>query len=277
MAKYFGATPFRDLLTHSIASDATMKAAADALDSVLARSARSIPDVLLFARLANDCGFATPLPMLGPLTRLADLSGGLAELPEGILDMLAWQLHVEGYEAAVDVQAKRELIQGSLLLHRRKGTPWAVRNALQTALALPADVSEWFSYGGEPYFFRVGLDVTGAEFTPAMAANAFRLILEYKNVRSWLDYLITRNTTPLDIRTGLAVTGCSAARCHLYFAPPAPAILHERRGLAVCGMSSARLVLHFHRPRPAALRRRISLAASGMTTSRIITVEGANG
>ena len=133
MARRLGVTPFRDLLAHSIAADPTMRAAADALDGMLNAATRAIPNVLLYARLAHDTGFVEPVPMLPPLTRLADLSGGLAELPAELLDLLAWQLHVEGYEAAVNVQAKLELISGSLVLHRRRGTPWAVRNGLETA------------------------------------------------------------------------------------------------------------------------------------------------
>lgn len=219
MSKYLGSTPFRDLLVHSIAADPTMRAAADALDAAFNKSVRAIPDVLLFARLANDSGFVTPVPMLSAMTRLSDLSGGLAELPSDVLDMLAWQLHVEGYEAAVDVQAKRQLIQGSLLLHRRKGTPWAVKNALVTALRLPVTVQEWFDYGGRPYFFRVRQDVTGTPYTETSAEHSIRIIFDQKNVRSWLDCLETVSRTPGKIRVGMAGTG----RTEFRVSPVAPA------------------------------------------------------
>ena len=257
MSKYLGSTPFRDLLVHSIAADPTMRAAAEALDAAFLKSVRAIPDVLLYARLANDSGFVTPVPMLSAMTRLSDLSGGLAELPSDVLDMLAWQLHVEGYEATVDMQAKRQLIQGSLLLHRRKGTPWAVKNALVTALRLPTELSEWFSYGGRPYFFRVALDVTGADFDATSAANAFRLIYEYKNVRSWLDYLETRSTEILKERVGVGLCSRTNARCRLWFPVPQPSHMERRTGMAFNGRTVSKSRLWF----PAAQPVRASISA----------------
>lgn len=124
MAKRLGLTPFHELLAHSIAAAPTMRAAADALDGALNAATRAIPHVLLYARLARDTGFA-------------EQSGGLAELPAELLDLLAWQLHVEGYEAAVNARAKLELISGSLVLHRRRGTPWAVRTAWKPRCVCP--------------------------------------------------------------------------------------------------------------------------------------------
>lgn len=269
MSKYLGSTPFRDLLVHSIAADPTMKAAADALDAALLKSVRAIPDVLLFARLANDSGFVTPVPMLPALTRLSDLSGGLAELPESVLDMLAWQLHVEGYEAAVDMQAKRELIQGSLLLHRRKGTPWAVTNALKTALRLPTELTEWFNYGGRPYFFRVALDVTGEDFDATSAANAFRLIYEYKNVRSWLEYLETHSKEILKERVGVGLCSRTNARFRMWFPVPQPPRMKSRVGMAVQGVTSDRSRLWFPVPQAVCAVRHTMLSVSGCSSSRL--------
>ena len=194
MARRLGTTPFRELLPDSLSGDSSIRAAAAALDTVLDATTRAIPGVLLYARLAHDTGFVEPVAMLPPLARLSELSGGLASLPEPVLDLLAWQLHVEGYEAAVDVAAKRQLIAGSLLLHRRRGTPWAVRTALETALRLPTVIRQWWEYEGRPYFFRVRLDVSDAGLDETGVTDAMRLIFDYKNVRSWLDCLETVTT-----------------------------------------------------------------------------------
>ena len=138
MVKRLGATPFEEILPDSIAADPKILAAAQSLDSVLTNSVKSIPNILVFARLANDSKFINPVPMLAPMIRLADLAGGLNALSPEILDLLAWQLHVESYDAAISLQARREMIQASLLLHRRNGTPWSVRHALETLLRSPA-------------------------------------------------------------------------------------------------------------------------------------------
>jgi|GEM_PF-2459291 len=271
MSKYLGSTPFRDLLVHSIAADPTMRAAADALDAAFIKSVRAIPDVLLYARLANDSGFVNPVPMLSAMTRLSDLSDGLAELPGNVLDILAWQLHVEGYEATVDIQAKRELVQGSLLLHRRKGTPWAVKNALVTALRLPTELSEWFSYGGRPYFFRVSLDVTGEVFDATSAANAFRLISEYKNVRSWLDYLETRSTENLYEHVCVGLRSRTGTFTNsLRFKEPAPVSLRERTALALSGITACRnTAIYFITPEPPRQRQLTGVSTGGLTESSL--------
>ena len=265
MSRRIGSTPFRDLLAHSIATDPTLRAAADALDQALGRATRAIPQVLLYARLAHDTGFVDPVPMLPPMTRLSELSGGLQELPEATLDYLAWQLHVEGYEAAVSVQAKRELISSSLLLHRRRGTPWAVRHALETALRLPTSISQWFEYQGKPYFFRVRMDVTGAIYDEASANNAVRLIYDYKNVRSWLDHIETFSTHPLPEHTGLAGAGRTMASTRLYFPMPEAVPLPMRTGLPAFSRTRWGTRLVFPTPEPVGTAMRSALAGAGRT------------
>lgn len=206
MARRLGSTPFADLLPGSLSGDAAVRAAAEALDAALNAATRAIPQVLLYARLAHDTGFIEPVDMLPPPARLTEAAGGPAPLPDALLDHLAWQLHVENYETAADTPARRRLIAASLLLHRRRGTPWAVRTALESALSVPAAVEDWFAYGGRPYFFRVILDVTQAGMDEARMADALRIIATAKNVRSWLDYVRTLSRPSLTLRhaVGLA-------------------------------------------------------------------------
>lgn len=268
-AKRLGLTPFHELLAHSIAADPTMRAVADALDGALNAATRAIPHVLLYARLARDTGFVEPVPMLAPLTRLAEQSGGLAELPAELLDLLAWQLHVEGYEAAVNARAKCELISGSLVLHRRRGTPWAVRNGLETALRLPAQVSEWFDYGGKPYFFRARLDVSRNVWDERMAADAIRLIFAHKNVRSWLDCLETTTRRPLPVSVALGGVSRTLTRPRLWFPPVTPP------RLPVCAVAVSRSVTRAGvspvgpAPRPPRPRRVAGFAVQTITRSAL--------
>lgn len=267
MARRLGTTPFRELLPDSLSGDPSIRAAAAALDTVLDAAARAIPGVLLYARLAHDTGFVEPVAMLPPLARLSELSGGLASLPEPVLDLLAWQLHVEGYEAAVDVAAKRQLIAGSLLLHRRRGTPWAVRTALETALRLPTVIRQWWEYEGRPYFFRVRLDVSDAGLDETGVTDAMRLIFDYKNVRSWLDCLETVTTRPLPV--SIAVAGIMRAmnRVRLWFPPkPVPS------GRVHVGLGSTRysrsVIRPWTPPRPVPdLRGRIAFAIISQSRS----------
>ena len=261
MARRLGETPLRELLPGSIAEDPTIRAAAEALDAVLDAATRAVPSLLLYARLAHDTGFVEPVAMLPPLTRLTRLAGGLSPLSAGLLDQLAWQLHVESYEAAVDEDAKRRLIAGSLLLHRRRGTPWAVRTALETALRTEATIKEWFNYGGKPFFFRVRLDVSGSGMDEQGLTSAVRLILDYKNVRSWLDCLETFTRRPLPVAVATAGIMRTLNRVRLWF-PPRP-VPPARVHVATAGImrTLSRVRLHFP-PEPAApARPRIAFAS----------------
>ena len=268
MARRLGETPLRELLPGSIAEDPTIRAAAEALDTVLDAATRAVPSLLLYARLAHDTGFVEPVAMLPPLTRLTRLAGGLSPLSAGLLDQLAWQLHVESYEAAVDEDAKRRLIAGSLLLHRRRGTPWAVRTALETALHTEATIKEWFNYGGKPYYFRVRLDVSDLGMDEHGMTSAVRLILDYKNVRSWLDCLETFTRRPLPVAVATAGIMRTLNRVRLWF-PPRP-VPPARVHVAVAGiMRSSSRLCPFTPPQPVpAARGRVALALLTMTRSR---------
>lgn len=105
---------------------------------------------------------------------------------ETLLDLLAWQFHVEGYDKAQNIQEKKNLIKNAIELHRYKGTTYAIKKVLQS-LNLDAELQEWFEYNGEPYKFKILVkSIIQDEDTYKKLAE---LINEYKNVRSWLDVI----------------------------------------------------------------------------------------
>jgi len=105
---------------------------------------------------------------------------------EGLLNILAWQFHIEGYEQAQTIQEKRNLVKHAIELHRYKGTPYAIKKVFQ-ALNLDATLQEWFDYNGDNYKFKVLVkSVIQDEDT---YIRLTKLINEYKNVRSWLDVI----------------------------------------------------------------------------------------
>ena len=209
----------------------------------------------LIARLSN-------LPAAIPVVNLFDLVDASA------LPSLGEQFHVmglEGWNAAISDTARRDLLKQAIRLHRHKGTPWAVRHALETALSLPTDLREWFSYEGRPFFFRVGVDVTGAVFGPESGTHALELILEYKNVRSWLEYLETRSTHELPVHTGLAGAGRTLVSTRLYFPMPEPVRLPVHTGLAGFNRTRVASRLYFPLPEAAPLSEHTGLAGAGRT------------
>lgn len=86
-----------DLIPSSIRGDPTVQAAAAALDGELVKVTDAIQNVLMFSRI--------------------DV------LPEPVLDLLAWQLHVDFYEpVGFSIEKKRALVKQSIDWHRHKGT-----------------------------------------------------------------------------------------------------------------------------------------------------------
>lgn len=101
-----------------------------------------------------------------------------------VLPFLAWQFHVEGWEFTQTDAERRALIKNSVLLHRHKGTVWAIEKVFEI-LNLDAEVQEWFQYEGDPYKFKVFLKSVVQDEDTYIKLVA--LINSYKNVRSWLD------------------------------------------------------------------------------------------
>jgi len=108
-------------------------------------------------------------------------------LNEKLIDYLAVQMHVDEYDDTENLDVKRQQVKQSFLLHRIKGTKYAVQKAVSTVYQ-SAKVEEWPEYSGEPYHFRV-TGITAPMNETKTINKLVRLINAYKNTRSWLDYV----------------------------------------------------------------------------------------
>lgn len=154
-----------DILPESIRSDPQVRAMSEAISSELRAVSAAIAETILLPRID--------------------------ELAEEIVDLLAYQQHVDFYEADLVLQQKRDLAKQSVAWHRRKGTKWAVEQVV-SIIFQNAIVSEWFEYGGEPYFFRVETEETLKAETDL--DRLVRLIDATKNTRSWLENITIKRT-----------------------------------------------------------------------------------
>ncbi len=143
--------------------------------------------------LAGDERFQT----LGKLTaRISDIDRSpvlvylVDQVNASALPHLAEQLHLlgEGWQFARDDDERRKLLKRAVELHRYKGTPWAIQQVLET-LALSGQICEWFQYGGQPYHFKINVDLSTRGIDEATFDALVALITEYKNVRSHLELL----------------------------------------------------------------------------------------
>lgn len=162
MVKKFKRLSLLEILPESIRGDPQLQAAAQAFDKELQAVTHDIRENLLISRID--------------------------ELPESVLDLLAWQWHVDFYQPLdMSIAAKRRLIRESIAWHKIKGTPAAVEKVLSAAFA-NAHVEEWYEYGGEPGYFRVTIEDVTTD--PEKQANIRAAIYSAKNERSWLDVLL---------------------------------------------------------------------------------------
>ncbi|MEW5790046.1 MAG: phage tail protein I [Pseudomonadota bacterium] len=95
---------------------------------------RLAPDLLAldarFGPLAEATARLEALPLDGLLTYLIDT------VPAEWLPELGRQLHImplEGWQFATSDAERRQLLRRAIALHRKKGTPWAVRRAMEVA------------------------------------------------------------------------------------------------------------------------------------------------
>ena len=160
-----------DILPENLLADEKVYAAAKAVDDELQRLIASCVEVLHLPRLD--------------------------ELPEKVVDLLAWEWHVDFYEPSADIATKRQLVRESIAWHRIKGTKAAVEKMAQTVFK-GGVVTEWFEYGGEPYHFRIDL-LTAPNITQDDTARLLAVVNASKNVRSVLDELRFRREAQNDM------------------------------------------------------------------------------
>lgn len=131
-------------------------------------------------------------------------------LPEELVDILAYDMHVDWYEYEDPLAVKRQTVKNSVKVHKRMGTKYAVETAIQ-ALFPGATVQEWFEYEGEPHHFQITIPLPGG-ITPEILADLRRRVWHVKRLSSWLDSIITETKIEKDIYItpilgrGLAIT-----------------------------------------------------------------------
>lgn len=103
---------------------------------------------------------------------------------EKLLDELAWQFHLDYYDSTADISVKKNLIKSAILIHKNKGTPFAVKKLIIDVFGY-GELLEWFQYDGEPYTFRVAVDHEVGN--PDNVQKFIKVIESVKNIRSHLE------------------------------------------------------------------------------------------
>ena len=138
--------------------------------------------------------------------------------PSEVLEHLAWERNLDGEDGwlLADTLAKKvNLIRNAYTIQKYKGTPYAVKKALEI-VGLAGTVSEWFEYGGQPYWFRIEID--GAQnFTPEQLQLLDLYVIKAKNTRSWAITVISiKHKSRFNVAAG-AIESSTIT----FYAPPA--------------------------------------------------------
>ncbi len=156
---------FIDLLPHNLQSDETIKQFAEVLENEIVTLDNIISQLTIYANIDT--------------------------LNEAYIDAMADAFHIthnEGYQFADTLDKKRSLVKNAISLHKHKGTLYSIRQVLDT-LDLKGNILEWFEYDGEPYHFKLDIDLSdGVSFETVNKLIA--LINEFKNARSHLERIL---------------------------------------------------------------------------------------
>lgn len=153
------------------------------LTDVLPYSLQGDPVVMAMAAAIDK-----ELNEITALATLPTLYFRLDELDSQTLDHLAWQFRADTWRRSWQLPLKRSVIKSIMMNKRRKGTRWAVEDAV-SSLGSAVSIVEWWETTptGEPHTFSVTAtinDFAGRVPAADMLDDIHRRITAIKPVRS---------------------------------------------------------------------------------------------
>jgi phage tail P2-like protein len=118
---------------------------------------------------------------------------------EAMLDLNAWEEHVDFYDTTLPVDKKQELVDKAIMFHEKKGTPAAIEELIST-LFEDGKVVEWFEYGGQPYTFKI--ITNNPAVTNEKATEFINALNSIKNIRSHLEKIEITQSDEFDLFFG---------------------------------------------------------------------------
>ena len=140
-------------------------------------------DKSIMALMEADAGaLAARLAEIDQARVISNIDG----LDEQLLDILAYDFKVDWWDPEYSIDEKRRTLKGSWRVHKILGTKAAVETAIRAIYPLTT-VEEWFEYGGEPYHFRLNIDITSDSGDRARQKRVLERVNFYKSLRSHSD------------------------------------------------------------------------------------------
>ena len=164
---------FADYLPAALKHDPKMRAIAETVTREALRVSGETENVLIYSRIDD--------------------------LPEALIDILAYDMHVDWYDYSYPLKVKLDILKGSVRVHKKMGTKYAIEKALG-ALYPQSEVEEWYQYEGEPHHFHIVCDVTENRVT-ASFQDIINAVMMYKRLSSHLDEVVYQASVGIRIET----------------------------------------------------------------------------
>lgn len=110
-------------------------------------------------------------------------------LEETYIDLLAVELRTKYYSDGFSIAEKREMIKKTLPWYYKAGTLSTVKELVDFVF-LSAETEEWFQYAGNPYLFRLIVNVINQDISLKKYLDFLQALYEVKNTRSHLEAII---------------------------------------------------------------------------------------
>lgn len=122
---------------------------------------------------------------LEEIDRLRIISN-IDNLEEALLAILARDFKVDWWDPGYSLEEKRRTVKDSWRVHKILGTKAAVETAIR-AIYPGTRVLEWWEYGGEPYHFRLDINITNDSIDSVKQRRVLERMNFYKSLRSHND------------------------------------------------------------------------------------------
>ena len=142
---------------------------------------RTDPSVVALAEALSELLAARP----AEIERLR-IYPAIDTLEEPLLDILARDFKVDWWDGEYSLEEKRRTLKDSWRVHRLLGTRAAVETAI-SAIYPRTTVLEWWEYGGEPYHFRLDINITNDSIDSDKQRRVLERLNYYKSLRSHND------------------------------------------------------------------------------------------
>lgn len=128
------------------------------------------------------------------------------ECPVQFLPWLAWSLSVDFWELAISEAQQRDLIRNAIQWHRKRGTPWAIKQSI-AAFGMDRVELDEHPPGAHWAEFDVGITIVDRPLSKALYAQIERLIEVYKAGRSHLRRMVVSVATHGALHVGCVTLG----------------------------------------------------------------------